>query len=238
MPDKDEIRQRLNQSLADARVFEDILDRTRIFGQEQMFLIGVRVLSNTLVADQSGEAYVRLAEVMSEKLLEAARENIIEQHGVFPGADMALIALGKFGGMEMTAASDLDVILIYETPDDVKQSDGNKPLATSQYFIRLTQRFVSALSAPTAEGQLYEVDLRLRPEGSANSIATQFSSFHTYYENQARIWERMALTRARVIESTSETLTQKNQSNHRHSNHSYNRTTRVEKCRNYDASND
>lgn len=209
MPDKDEIRQRLNQSLADARVFEDILDRTRIFGQEQMFLIGVRVLSNTLVADQSGEAYVRLAEVMSEKLLEAARENIIEQHGVFPGAEMALIALGKFGGMEMTAASDLDVILIYETPDDVTQSDGNKPLATSQYFIRLTQRFVSALSAPTAEGQLYEVDLRLRPEGSANSIATQFSSFHAYYEDQARIWERMALTRGRVIVSTSETLTQK-----------------------------
>ena len=209
MPNKDDFRLRLNQSLADARVFEDILDRTRIFGQEQMFLIGVRVLSNTLAADQSGEAYALLAEVMSEKLLEAAKENIKEQHGEIKGADIALVALGKFGGMEMTAASDLDMILIYETPDETPQSDGKKPLAASQYFIRLTQRFVTALSAPTAEGQLYEVDLRLRPEGRANSIATQYSSFHSHYQNQARIWERMALTRARVIVSTSDTLTKK-----------------------------
>ena len=78
-----------------ARVFEDILDRTRIFGQEQMFLIGVRVLSNTLAADQSGEAYARLAEVMAEKLLQTAKENIIERHGIFPDADMALIAMGQ-----------------------------------------------------------------------------------------------------------------------------------------------
>ena len=209
MPNKEDFTLRLDQSLADARVFEDILDRTRIFGQEQMFLIGVRVLSNTLAADQSGEAYARLAEVMSEKLLDASTVNIIEQHGVIPGAEMALIALGKFGGMEMTAASDLDLILIYETQEDITQSDGAKPLTSSQYFIRLTQRFVTALSAPTAEGQLYEVDLRLRPEGRANSIATQYSSFHSHYENQARIWERMALTRARVIVSTSETLTSK-----------------------------
>ena len=209
MPNKDEFRQRLEQSLADARVFEDILDRTRIFGQEQMFLIGVRVLSNTLAADQSGEAYARLAEVMAEKLLEAAKENIIERHGTFPDAEIALIAMGKFGGMEMTASSDLDLILIYKTPDGINQSDGEKPLSPSQYFIRLTQRFVTALSAPTAEGQLYEVDLRLRPEGSANSIATQFSSFRSYYKKQARIWERMALTRARIITSTSDTFAKK-----------------------------
>ena len=209
MPTKDDFHLRLEQSLTDARVFEDILDRTRIFGQEQMFLIGVRVLSNTLAADQSGEAYARLAEVMAEKLLEVAKENIKEQHGVFPSAEMALIALGKFGGMEMTASSDLDVILIYETPDELKQSDGIKPLSPSQYFIRLTQRFVAALSAPTAEGHLYEVDFRLRPEGRANSIATQYSSFQTHYENQARIWERMALTRARIIVSTSDSFDKK-----------------------------
>ena len=134
----------LEQSLADARVFEDILDRTRIFGQEQMFLIGVRVLSNTLAADQSGEAYARLAEVMAEKLLEATKENIVERHGTFPDAEIALIAMGKFGGMEMTASSDLDLILIYKTPDGINQSDGEKPLSPSQYFIRLTQRFVTA----------------------------------------------------------------------------------------------
>ena len=99
----------------------------------------------------------------------------------------------------MTAASDLDLILVYTFDDAVHQSDGPRPLAPSQYFTRLTQRLISALSSPTAEGSLYEVDMRLRPSGQKGPVATQLSSFEHYQEKEAWTWEHMALTRARVI---------------------------------------
>jgi len=111
--------------------------------------------------------------------------------------------MGKLGGQEITCASDLDLILLYDFPEDVVQSDGKRPLAPSQYYSRLTQRLVSALTAPTAEGVLYEVDFRLRPSGNSGPLATRFVSFKDYQSNDAWTWEHMALTRARVITSSS-----------------------------------
>jgi [glutamine synthetase] adenylyltransferase / [glutamine synthetase]-adenylyl-L-tyrosine phosphorylase len=113
------------------------------------------------------------------------------------------------GGREMTAASDLDLILLYEAPEDVKQSDGKRPLAISQYYTRLTQRLVTALSAPTAEGSLYEVDFRLRPSGNAGPLATNLDGFIAYQKKEAWTWEHMALTRSRVIASSSNAFAQK-----------------------------
>ena len=101
------------------------------------------------------------------------------------------------------------MILLYEAPEDVKQSDGKRPLAVSQYYMRLTQRLVTALSAPTAEGSLYEVDFRLRPSGNAGPLATNLDGFIDYQENNAWTWEHMALTRARVIASTTPDYAQK-----------------------------
>lgn len=109
----------------------------------------------------------------------------------------------------MTAASDLDLILLYEAPEDVKQSDGKRPLAITQYYTRLTQRLVTALSAPTAEGSLYEVDFRLRPSGNAGPLATNLDGFIAYQQKEAWTWEHMALTRGRVIASTTPEFKQK-----------------------------
>ncbi|MEP3274865.1 MAG: bifunctional [glutamine synthetase] adenylyltransferase/[glutamine synthetase]-adenylyl-L-tyrosine phosphorylase [Stappiaceae bacterium] len=209
MPDRDAFVRRLERSLGDARSYEDILDRSRIFGQEQMFLIGVRVLSDTLSAGQVGKAYARLAEVMVSRLFEAAKTEMALNHGIVEGADVAVLAMGKLGGEEMSASSDLDLILLYDFPEDVKQSNGAKPLSPSQYFIRLTQRLVAALSAPTSEGTLYEVDFRLRPSGNAGPLATRLSAFVGYQAENAWVWEKMALTRCRVIAATSENFTGK-----------------------------
>jgi glutamate-ammonia-ligase adenylyltransferase len=99
----------------------------------------------------------------------------------------------------MTAASDLDLIVVYEFALDAAQSDGARPLAPTQYYARLTQRLVTALSSPTAEGTLYDVDLRLRPSGQMGPVATQLSSFLEYQASEAWTWEHLALTRARVV---------------------------------------
>ncbi len=107
--------------------------------------------------------------------------------------------MGKLGGREMTASSDLDLIIIYDFDPTALQSDGARPLAPSQFYARLTQRLINALSAPTAEGTLYEVDMRLRPSGQQGPVATQLKTFVDYQRSQAWTWEHMALTRARVI---------------------------------------
>ena len=108
--------------------------------------------------------------------------------------------MGKLGGREMTAASDLDLILIYDFDAEATQSDGLKPLAADAVLYAPDaapdQR---AVAAPTAEGTLYEVDMRLRPSGQKGPVATQLSSFIDYQASEAWTWEHMALTRARVV---------------------------------------
>src|SRR6185312_13778149 len=99
----------------------------------------------------------------------------------------------------MTAASDLDLIVVYDFAADAQLSTGAKPLPATQYYTRLTQRLISALASQTAEGNLYEVDMRLRPSGQKGPVATQLSSFIDYQQREAWTWEHLALTRARAI---------------------------------------
>ena len=99
----------------------------------------------------------------------------------------------------MTAGSDVDLILLYDHDDDAEKSDGDKPLAPSHYYTRMTQRLIAAVSAPTAEGVLYELDLRLRPSGNKGPVATHIDAFKKYQRQDAWTWEHMALARARAI---------------------------------------
>jgi glutamate-ammonia-ligase adenylyltransferase len=178
---------------------QDALDRARVIGSEQAFLTGVRVLSGTIGASQAGAAYADLAESLIRALAAKVEEDLSRVHGRVPGGAAVVIAMGKLGGREMTAASDLDLIVIYDFQAEAVQSDGARPLAPSQYYSRFTQRLISALSAPTAEGALYEVDMRLRPSGQKGPVAVQLSSFVHYQAAEAWTWEHMALTRARVV---------------------------------------
>ncbi|MBB4305060.1 glutamate-ammonia-ligase adenylyltransferase [Rhodobium orientis] len=199
VPSGKEIAGRVTDFLAEAGDYEERLNRARIIGQEQMFLIGVRVLTGTLSASQAGDAFATLAGVLVRTLLAEATAEIERAHGTFSGARVALLALGKLGGSEMTAASDLDLMLLYDIDGDTRESDGRRGLAPSQYYARLTQRLIAALSAPTPEGTLYEVDMRLRPSGNAGPLATHVAAFERYQAKDAWTWEHMALTRAAVI---------------------------------------
>src|SRR5262249_3677025 len=94
---------------------------------------------------------------------------------------------------------DLVLILIYDAPPETETSDGPHPLPISEYFARLSQRLISSITAPTAEGRLYPVDMRLRPSGEAGPIASHFAGFARYQQEAAWTWEHMALTRARTV---------------------------------------
>ena len=110
-----------------------------------------------------------------------------------------MLAMGKLGGREMTAGSDLDLILIYDFDFDHPESDGAQSLYGSQYFARFTQRFIASLTAQTNYGALYPVDMRLRPSGRSGPVATHIESFDSYQHDEAWTWEHMALTRGRVV---------------------------------------
>ncbi len=178
---------------------QEALDRARVVGSEQAFLIGVRVLSGSINAGQAGGAYALLAERIIGALQGFVELELSHNHGSVPGGAAVVLGMGKLGGHEMTATSDLDLIVVYDFAEDATQSDGARPLAPSQYYARMTQRLVTALSAPTAEGTLYEVDMRLRPSGQSGPLAARLSSFIDYQASGAWTWEHMALTRARVI---------------------------------------
>jgi len=167
-----------------------------------MFLIGARILSGTVTARQAGEAFARLADAVIRAVHRTIADNFAAGYGHLRGEETAVLAMGKLGGYEMTATSDLDLILVYDFDAEHPESDGKRPLHGTQYFARLTQRLINALTAQTNYGALYQVDMRLRPSGRAGPLATQIAGFIAYQDTEAWTWEHMALTRARVVSAS------------------------------------
>ena len=202
LPDEARLRESLERSLADTSGFEAMLDAIRLFGQEHMFLIGARIISGSLSAQQAGETFARLADVLLSMVHRWVEAEFAKTHGYVSDGENAVLALGRLGAREMTASSDLDLIVVYDFNEEHPQSDGKRPLHGSQYFARLTQRMISALTVQTNYGVLYPVDMRLRPSGRSGPVATQIDGFKHYQEHEAWTWEHMALTRARVVSGT------------------------------------
>src|SRR4029453_9738015 len=141
----------------------------------------------------------RLADVLIRALHAAVEARFAEAHGRLRGQQSAVLAMGKLGGRQMAAASDLDLILVYDFDLEHPASDGAQPLYGSQYFARFTQRFIASLTAQTNNGGLYPVDMRPRPSGRSGPVATHIHSFDEYQHKEAWTWEHMALTRGRVV---------------------------------------
>src|SRR5205823_8094574 len=182
LPEESGLAAELGRSLRQAADHEDFLDRFRVFAQEHMFLIGTRILSGTVSAEQAGEAFARVADVLIRSLHRLVEADFAKLHGRLAGQNVAILALGKLGGREMTATSDLDLIVIYDFDQEHPESDGARRLYGGQYFTRLTQRLISALTAQTNYGVLYQVDMRLRPSGRSGPLATQIAGFADYQE--------------------------------------------------------
>lgn len=176
-----------------------MLDRLRIFAAEQRFLIGIRLLTGAINGAMAARAFTHLADLIIAAALDAVTSEMRAAHGEYPGGRIAIAGMGKLGSFELTAGSDIDLILLYDYDDAASESDGPKPLDATRYFTRITQRLIAALSAPTAEGVLYEVDMRLRPSGNKGPVATRINAFGKYQREEAWTWEHMALSRARLI---------------------------------------
>jgi glutamate-ammonia-ligase adenylyltransferase len=183
--------------------FEGKMDAVRRAHREQVFRIGVQLMAGIATAAEAGPAFTALADACMRALSPAALAETERVGGAFAG-DVAVIALGKCGSGEMNATSDLDLVVVYRARDGEVSKD--KGWWAETFYGRFTHRLVAALSAPTGEGGLYEVDLKLRPYGNDGSIAVRDTGFAAYYQDNAEIWEMMALTRARVVWSTSDKL--------------------------------
>jgi glutamate-ammonia-ligase adenylyltransferase len=202
MPDRRELSTRLAATLEDAGSYEEFLDRLRLFGQESLFLIGARILSGTVSAQQASTAFADVAEGIVHTVHELVSEQFAAQYGRIKGQETAILAMGRLGSREMTAASDLDLILLYDFDSEHPDSDGTKSLHGAQYFARFTQRLISAFTTRTNYGVLYDIDMRLRPSGRAGPVASHVDAFAEYQDREAWTWEHLALTRARVISAS------------------------------------
>src|ERR1700676_4691097 len=202
MPDQKELSARLAATLKDADSYEDFLDRLRLFGQESLFLIGTRILSDTVAPQQASVAFADVAEGIVHTVHGLVTDQFAAQYGRIKGQETAILAMGRLGGREMTASSDLDLILLYDFDHEHPDSGGERSLHGAQYFARFTQRLISAFTTRTNYGVLYDVDMRLRPSGRAGPVASRIDSFVGYQEREAWTWEHMALTRARVVSAS------------------------------------
>ena len=199
LPTREYLAGRLSAFIGGTVHYEEVLDLLRIFAAEQRFLIGIRLLTGAISGAAAGRAFTHLADLVIGAAFVAVLKEMREAHGNFPGGRVAVVGMGKLGSFELTAGSDVDLILLYDYDDQVAESDGAKPLDPVRYFTRITQRLIAALSAPTAEGILYEVDMRLRPSGNKGPVATRINAYTKYQREEAWTWEHMAITRARII---------------------------------------
>jgi glutamate-ammonia-ligase adenylyltransferase len=197
-PGEDGLMEDLAETLEALPDYETQLDGARRWMKEWHFRIGVHLLRGIVSADEAGREYADLADAVVQTLWPIVLEEFARKHGDPPGRGAVLIGMGSLGAHSVTAASDLDLIVIYDAPGDA-MSEGRKPLGARAYYSRLTQAMVTALSAQMPEGRLYEVDMRLRPSGRQGPVATSLTAFGTYQREEAWTWEHLALTRARPV---------------------------------------
>ncbi len=194
------LTERIAASVGTPDLTEDFLDRLRDTGQHEMFLVGVRMLSGVLSPEQAGEAYSAIAEALIRIALSDVERRFALDHGVVKGGRLAVLGMGRLGSREMTATSDLDLVMLYDFDPACRESDGKRPLDPVVYYGRLTQRLISALTVPTRRGTLYAVDMRLRPSGNKGPAATQYRGFLDYHlGDDADLWEHLALVRSRLV---------------------------------------
>lgn len=201
----------VRQHVATATSTEQLLPVLRTLVRGEEFRLSTARLEHRLDVDSASRARTDMAEAVIRGLLRTVTAEHRGRYGRVPGGAMAVVALGKAGSREMMPGSDLDLMLIYDHPATITDSVVSaraahedeglppRPLPVGQYFVRLAHAFIAALTAPGPEGPLYEVDMRLRPSGSKGPVALSLEAFRRYHAESAWTWERMALTRARVV---------------------------------------
>lgn len=191
----------IEQRIAPAGIagdYERLLDRIRLATGELRFTLGLQLIEDVHDPLDIAASLSRAAEAALNIAYRATCDEFARKHGRIKDSELVVLGLGRFGGGALTHASDLDIIYLF-TGETGTESDGQRPLAGSHYYNRLAQRLSAALSVPTAQGALYDVDTRLRPQGTQGPLVVTCESFAKYQKEKAWTWEHMALTRARVL---------------------------------------
>ena len=178
--------------------YEWRLDEARRWTREWHFRVGVHHLRGLIDGFAAGRQYADLAGAVIAALWPVVTADFALRHGPQPGRGAVVVGMGSLGAGRLNAQSDLDLIVIYDAAD-AQISTGPRPLPPRAYYARLSQALVTALTAPMAQGRLYEVDMRLRPSGRQGPVATSLAAFVQYQDTEAWTWEHLALTRARVL---------------------------------------
>lgn len=187
--------------------YESRLDHIRQVVGEQRFALGVQLIDAHHDPLEVAEGLCRVAEAALQTAARAATREFETKHGKVGTSELLVLGLGRLGGGALTHASDLDLVYLFDG-EIGEESDGPRSLSSSLYFNRLATRVTAALSVPTAEGALYEVDTRLRPQGNQGSLAVSLESFALYQQESAWTWEHMALCRSRPLYGSSEACSQ------------------------------
>ena len=206
--EKSLLLQRLQQQLDNITDDTELeLDCLRLFKREQTLVIASAELAQEIDANQACHYLCDLAEVVLEAVYGLASKALQQQYGlpqcldqgVLREARFAIIGYGKLGGFEMHYQSDLDIIFLHDSCGEQQQSNGAKQVENSVYFARLAQKIISLTSVLTASGKLYEIDSRLRPEGSSGLLVSSTHAYLRYQLEKAWTWEHQALVRARLV---------------------------------------
>jgi glutamate-ammonia-ligase adenylyltransferase len=199
VPDRADLAADLRPRLPPGDDVEAALDVVRVWVGERTLRLAVGMLAGGIDPIDAATGLSDLADAAIGALVPVIARHFEHRHGRVTEGRFVVLGLGKLGGRELTLGSDLDLVFVYDAATGADTSDGKHPLATSVYFNRLAQRLVSALTVPTGAGDLYQVDLRLRPSGNKGPAAIRFAGFVDYQTREAWTWEHMALTRARVV---------------------------------------
>lgn len=199
LPDIAFLQRELSRLLAAARDYQDVLDLTRRFAREKRFHAGIHILKGLSSPRVVSRYLSDIAEASLTTLIPYVENEFATQHGRFKSGELIILGMGSFAAQSMFTDSDLDLVGLYQTDTSETKSDGDKPLGPSVYYIRLMQRLITAISAPTSESILYDIDTRLRPAGNDGPLAVSMDGFFTYQKNNAWTWEHMCLIRSRII---------------------------------------
>lgn len=199
LPDEEALSYNLGLMLKRTQSYEDVLDQCRRWVHDLQFNIGVQMIEGLITTRAANHKFTEIAEVALRHLLPITKQNYEARYGTFDEGELAIIAMGSFGGRSLTFTSDLDLIMLYDAPQDKTSSKGHSP---SQYFSRLGQHIITAITSLTAEGQLYDIDMRLRPSGRKGPLVVTLDTFSKYQREDAWAFEHMALTRARVFDAS------------------------------------
>jgi glutamate-ammonia-ligase adenylyltransferase len=204
---REQLRDSLNRYLAEVETddMERLMTALRHFKQAQVLRIAAADIMGMIPVMVVSDCLTWLAEVLVECVVEQAWRLAVRRHGLPPGAlpgemkGFGVIAYGKMGGVELSYASDLDLVFLYGGVADTDLTDGDRPIPCAQFYARVVKGVINLLTTQILSGTLYEIDLRLRPSGNSGLLVSSLDAYETYQMESAWTWEQQALVRARFI---------------------------------------